>query len=559
MEDIMKNERFDPEAEISFINGAPIPPSTRPVLILSGLDYDMGYQYSRQLVQVFGSWSFEMIPMLTERELDLLKIHQRYIEQETPEMVDFMNGMIAGAKDSDIQLSYEQVLTYFLPGSEEAQPPTGCSGFAAWGNATRDKKLVFGGAGDHDLIRTGKFSPELTIIFLPNTGNNFICSPPTGGSWHPGMNNKGLAYLHHGAGSWGNYWGGSPRGYGIPGGFATLHTLRFANNAVEAVNIMRSLTTSSHGAWADISGNAFVYECRDPEVIRESGYCGETDFIYVTNNALSKDLEEFQEPHPECGLSYVPHCGWIGTPQIGGSLSSVSRNAEMWNLLHNYHGKIDLEFAKMMWRFVGPQPEYPTLEEADAVYWPKQASGWDTYICDQQNAMVGIGVPDDGSEGLYYVSNGCMARFASPWEPRGHYYRVAPMYAMYELKLASTPADIIEAAKIRAQYNQYYASRELSKLYYSDVEYAPLNEVFDQAAREWISGCWYQDLAVATSGNDSICNWGRSLRAFTRCQVFAKHVYNALVPPPNNPDDLGLRPWFGEWGDWLIWKDWIIP
>ena len=121
-------------------------------------------------------------------------------------------------------------------------------------------------------------------------------------------------------------------------------------------------------------GNAFVYECRDPEVIREPGHCGETDFIYAKNNALSKELEEFQKPHPECGLSYVPHCGWIGAPQIGGSLSSVSKNAEMWNLFHNYYGEIDLEFAKMMWRFPGPQPDYPTLEEADAAYWPTQAN-----------------------------------------------------------------------------------------------------------------------------------------------------------------------------------------
>ncbi len=555
----MKDKRVDPEAEISFIDGAPIPPSTRPVLVLSGSDYDMGYQYSRQLVQVFGPWSFEMIPKLTKKELDALKIHQRYIEQETPEMIDFMKGMVAGSVDAGVPLSYEEVLAYFLPGGEGDQPPSACSGFAAWGSATKDGKLVFGGCGDHDLIKAGVFGPEFTMVVFPETGNNFICSPPTGGSWHPGMNNKGLAYFHHGAGAWGNYWGGSPRGYGIPGGFATMHTLRFADNAIKAVDIMRSLTTSSHGAWVDISGNAFVYECRDPETIREPGHCGETDFIYATNNALSKELKEFQKPHPERGLSYVPHCGWIGTPQIGGSLSSISRNAEIWNLFHNYYGEIDPEFARMMWRFPGPQPDYPTLEEADAAYWPTQAAGWDTYICDQQNAMVGIGIPDDGDEGLYYVSNGCLARFTSPWDPHGHYYRVAPMYAMYELKLASSPADVTEAAKRRAQYNQYYAMQELSKIYYSDVEYTSLNEVFNQAAREWISGCWYQDLAEATTGNESVCNWGKSLRAFTRCQVFAKHVYNALVPPPDSPEDLGLRPWFGDWGDWLIWEDWITP
>jgi len=36
------------------------------------------------------------------------------------------------------------------------------------------------------------------------------------------------------------------------------------------------------------------------------------------------------------------------------------------------------------------------------------------------------------------------------------------------------------------------------------------------------------------------------------CQAYAKHVYNALVPPTTTPSDLGLRPWFGNWGKWAV-------
>jgi hypothetical protein len=37
-------------AEINFADGVPIPPNIRPVIILSGSDYEIGYQWFQQRV-----------------------------------------------------------------------------------------------------------------------------------------------------------------------------------------------------------------------------------------------------------------------------------------------------------------------------------------------------------------------------------------------------------------------------------------------------------------------------------------------------------------------------
>ena len=66
----------------------------------------------------------------------------------------------------------------------------------------------------------------------------------------------------------------------------------------------------------------------------------------------------------------------------------------------NYHGQVDLDFVKMVSRFPGKPPAYPTLEEADAAYYKTQGKGWDAKMCDLENALVGIMLPHNGNEGL---------------------------------------------------------------------------------------------------------------------------------------------------------------
>ena len=547
-----------PQVEISFDGEVPIPPNVRPVIVLSGSDYDMGYQYYQQLVQIFGSWILELVARkeYTSEEIRSHRDTEGHIKKCAPELIDMFKGMADGATAAGVHLSYEQVLAHFTEQRERGIPPQiegslGCSGFAAWGSATPDGRFVGGGCTDHWLTF------EITLLAFPETGNPFICSPfrPTefgNTGCHPGMNNKGLAYVHHGATQWIQHKPKEQWVSGIPSGIANIHTLRFANNAMEAKEMQLAYPSRdgyAGGFWADVHGHACVIEGREtPRAIRQAGDYGETDFLYSTNNALCKELGHCQDPPPQ-GNVYVPHGGWLGT---GNTINSVLRNLGLWNMLHYYHGKIDVDFAKMVWRFPGNPPLYPTLEEADAAFYVTQGEGWDTKACHLKNAMVGVIVPDDGDKGLYYVSNGCAARVAYPQSPTGHYYRVAPTYSFYQLRLASNVKEVIRAAKSRAQYELYYANQELRKLNYSDAAYAPLDELFNQAVMAWNKGHYYfqgvESLVLGFKPREdaTLYEMGKALRAFTRCQALAKQVYQALVPPPTSPEDLGLRPW-GYW------------
>jgi hypothetical protein len=45
--------------EISFADGIPIPPNVRPVIIVSGTDEEMGFQWFQQYAKIFGIWKLQ--------------------------------------------------------------------------------------------------------------------------------------------------------------------------------------------------------------------------------------------------------------------------------------------------------------------------------------------------------------------------------------------------------------------------------------------------------------------------------------------------------------------
>ncbi len=557
------------EAEIPYAGEVPLTPRVRPMIIVSGSDYDMGYQWYQQIVQIYGiKPCLELAGLeFSAEEVEALKAYQWYIRKHTPEMIDLLKGMVDGANEAGIPLSYQQILAkwsgtprYTLPeGSErEVLPPyDDCSGWAAWGSMTRDGKLYCGGSGDHQIImgdnEIRRF--EYCVAMFPEEGNNIVFSTSTGCCWHASMNNKGCAMFHHGTtGYYKRYFPPEEQGYGygVPNNMITIHTLRYATTALDAQKIVLSLPSGDGrvgGAWADVRGDAFVIENRDaPRAIREPGDYGETDFIYSTNNLFSDKLKDTYKPPPGQSVVFIPHAGWLGTH---GSIGSIGRNLELWNLFHNYPGEVDLAFAKMIWRFAGPRPPYATIDEAVEDYDRSQAKLWNAHVSQTGNAMVGIMVPDDGDEGLYYVSQGCAVRGNdSPTYPGGVVVRVAPTYSFYQLKLDANVPKAADAARTRAQYDLYDAYQELSRLSYWDAPYVPLNELLDEAATHWQKGEYYTGRAQRVEGNERTNTLAKAMRSYFRAQALALQVYNALVPPAVRPEDLGLREWFGAWGDW---------
>ena len=213
-------------------------------------------------------------------------------------------------------------------------------------------------------------------------------------------------------------------------------------------------------------------------------------------------------------------------------------------MFDRYHGEVDLDFAKMMWRFPGEPPPYPLDQECYEAYYATQGEGWDQKIGNLDNARVVIMQPDDGDEGVAYICSGSAARVAYPLVPRGgDYYQIAATHTFYELTLASGPAAVVSAAKSASHAYIAEAYQELMWLNYTDTGYAGLNELYTLANTEYYEGVNWANKAALASGNEALLYYGKAAAAFTRSQAHAKQVLHALVPPATCPKDLGLKPY----------------
>jgi len=213
-------------------------------------------------------------------------------------------------------------------------------------------------------------------------------------------------------------------------------------------------------------------------------------------------------------------------------------------MFDRYHGKIDLEFVKMMWRVPGKPPPYPWDKKCREAYYATQGEGWDPKIGSLYNERIGIALPDDGDEGVMYICAGPAGRVTHPYIPSGgNYYQISGTHTFYQLALDSTPSKVVEAAKKAAHACIAEAYHELMWLHYTDTGYAALNDLYSIANAEYYEGINWTTKASLASRNEVLLYFGKAATAFTRSQAHAKQVYHALVPPATYPEDLDLKPY----------------
>lgn len=564
-------------AEILCADGVPLVPEINPIVILQGSDFEMGYQYAQQVIQIFGAWLMERKAgrTFTEEEVGILREWEAQIRRHAPEILEMCRGWAAGATDSGVPMSYEDVLEIWTghetpaedymgsrPGRPRELPRPACSGVAAWGRATQDGRLVSGASGDHDCTYM------VTIVAFPQTGNAFVYTPfsaigdvPEVGQvfmmGHPGMNNKGLAYIEHG----GEMRMIEPKeewGYGIRKGASVFHVLRFANTAKEALEMELSFPVgdvgkpmgSVGGFYAD-STYGYVLESRsNPLIIRETGVMGETDFLYANNSAMHPEAGKAGWMHPDKeNWDWDRHGGWYPTSFTAFSLlgafrmapaertlmalrnmytNSLGRGRQVHGALSQAAGTIDLDFMKRLYRKTGSFPP-GTIKEIRERY--NQTGEWGEYsIGHATNALVAVLKPDNGSEGLYALCVGTAARGLTPNSPT----RAAPIYgetnAFWEVKLAESPKEVAGAARRCAQENIQQASLQVSMLNAEEAAFAPLSDLLDLAQEELDKGLAHEASAETAAGNQGVYEWARATRCFTRAQVRALQVCQALVP-----------------------------
>lgn len=561
--------------EIKFADDVPLVPEITPVIVIKGSDYEMGYQYAQQLVQVFGAWILEdrVGKQFSEKQLVELKKWEDQHKQHTPWLIDFVKGWTKGANDVGISMSYDDVM-YLWVGNQAPSydflsqdglpeiPPMACSGMAAWGKATKDGKLVTGSSGDHDL------SYQVIIVAYPDDGNSFIYSAfgatgaiaGGGDMWffgHPAMNEKGLAYVHHGGGPKflenKEHWG-----YGVRRAASVMHIMRYADNAKQALEIELSMPIGDIGKgdqgtvggfYADDEYGYVIEGRKDPVAIREAGLMGETDFLYANNSAIHPDAinSEWMSSAKNDWVHH-PNGGWRPKNPTGSTKSlalffqwasgrlstsdmmvrgmmmayenSTNRNLYMFNMLDAGKGRIDPEYMKMMYRKGGKLPEGP-FEKIVKDF--KKTGDWgEVSSAHASNAITTVMKP---GEGLFSLCTGPAKKGMPPILPSS----TLPIYnetnAFYELKLGDTPEKTLEYTKIKAETFIDEAENKLTTNKINNKTLAMLSSYLEESKEHYSAGMESDDVPA-------------SIRSFTRAQVLARQVINAFNPPPTSIEEL---------------------
>jgi hypothetical protein len=317
-------------------------------------------------------------------------------------------------------------------------------------------------------------------------------------------------------------------GYGLPKPCAIQHMLRFARDATEAKDLFLSweFPSPTNFIIADIKGKAYVVErTAAMKPVRRPGDHGEVDFVYSTNTAMTDEMKAGVD-----GKEFIEHAGW----KIPGS--AIPRSLQLWNMFHNYHGKIGVEFMKMMWRF-NDHPHPHSLKKGEFKI------ERDEKIGHRENMRVAVGVPHDGDRGIVHLCTGPAGRVLHPPTSRHRdCFQVAGTHSFYRLTLASGPEKVVAAAKNDAHDALADAYHEFMFLKYNDPGYCFLDGLNCLATAEYYEGIHAYQKGVLSEGNEALLHFGRAATAFTRSQAHARQLYNSLVPPATKPDDLGLKP-----------------
>lgn len=573
--------------EIKFSNDVPLVPEITPVVVLEGSNYEMGYQYARQLIQIYGKWILERKTgkIFTEKQREHMNCWMKEHDKHTPWLSEFIDGWVQGANESGTPISREDIIYLWVGAKVPANdflsqdglpevPPIACSGMAAWGSATSDGKLVTGSTGDHDL------SYQMIIVAYPDDGNAFIYSAfgatgdiaGGGDTWffgHPAMNSKGVAYVHHGGGPKflepKKYWG-----YGIRRAASVMHIMRYADSAKQALDMEMSMPIGDigYGDQATVGGfyaddiYGYVIEGRkEPVAIRETGLLGETDFLYANNSTCHPNaIESEWMSSIKDQWRWDPQGGWRPKTDVGmvksiglflqwasgrlstsdmmirgmmmGYTNSYYRNLYIYKHLDAAKGRITPEYMKAMYRNGGKLPEGPWDKIVDNY---KKTGNWGKIsIGHASNALTAIMKP---SEGLFSLCTGPAKRGLTPLMPGA----IIPIYnatnAFYELKLEETPK------QMRSH------TCEVAYDFITDAELELENVELNENTKKMLEG-YLQEARDELSQGDkhsecsSIFSIAAAVRCYTRAQVRARQVINSINPPPADPADLLARALF---------------
>jgi hypothetical protein len=587
-------------AEVLFADEVPLVAPVCPIVILQGSNFEMGRQYAVQVIDIHGKWIFEQLAIREFSPAQVREIarwKQDFV-RFTPQVYQFACGLAAGANSCGLPMSEDHAVALFtgLRPPAERPAPLGfgftegdkndaslaaylgvarekqtvgedlCSAAAAWGRGTADGTLIAGASTDHDVTF------ETTIVAFPDDGHAYIYTPFSangsipmlGGqfmSGHPGFNSKGTSYVHHAGGNTGEpveQWG-----YGVRRGPMILHALQYADSARAACGDQMRYPVgdtaismgSGNGLFAD-NNEGYAVEARagaprtPKPIVRTHSYDAygtAYDFLYANNNAIDPRSGHLNAPPPE-GYRYSLAGGWFTfdpaalDPKGGGAAmrrvmakSSEARNRYAYRMMMEGYGRIDLDYMTMVYRQSTRVPEGSFEELTER--WNAGAQ-WDSSIANRHNAHVAIIKPTDKGGGVYRACIGAADRAVETKDPGHGYHLYDEANAFWEIRLKSSPEDVVQTAAAKARDDFHEAEAVLAALPTSHAGRTKLGEFLGLARENIVAGDDCMKQKRPASKDESLALLARAVRKYTTAQVRARQVIEAIKPPPTRPDML---------------------
>ena len=204
------------------------------VLHIEGNHYEMGFQQGYLLADriseaystfftftayLYHIYQGEPLVVLDQTQLKafhelLIQQSKKYflnvIEEKTPELLEEIQGMADGLAAKGSSFGFDDIvamaglidvvdnqnmlfLDFFELAPNVAELPISglaCSGFAAWGSATFDGRIIHG--ANQDLPSVGLLDQTIVIVAKPDTGNPFLQVSFPGWFTMSGMNEAGI-------------------------------------------------------------------------------------------------------------------------------------------------------------------------------------------------------------------------------------------------------------------------------------------------------------------------------------------------------------------------------
>ena len=133
---------------------------------------------------------------------------------------------------------------------------------------------------------------------------------------------------------------------------------------------------------------------------------------------------------------------------------------------------------------------------------------------------------------------------------RSTYQYIDGTHTFFKLTLAANALAVVQEAQKSARDCIATAYSELMHLNFTSAGYAALNELYSLANSELYRGNKMLNKALLADSKSKLYLLAKSVTFFSRSQAHATQVYEALVPAPTSPSDLGLKPFGGDWAEW---------